>query len=74
MTGNADNRQPSGDGPVATTVRESMSAIRMDFAQANQWVFYGMAIALGVGFLCAGRHPGGAAHPEKAPQEPLARR
>ncbi|KRD11917.1 MULTISPECIES: MFS transporter [unclassified Streptomyces] len=74
VTGNADNRQPSGDGPVATTVRESMSAIRMDFAQANQWVFYGMAIALGVGFLCAGRHPGGAAHPEKAPQEPLARR
>jgi hypothetical protein len=38
-----------------------MSAIRMDFAEANQWVFYGMAIALGVAFLCALRHPGGKA-------------
>jgi hypothetical protein len=33
-----------------------------------------MAIALGIGFLCAGRHPGGTAHTEKTPQEPLARR
>ena len=30
----------------------------MDFAEANQWVFYGMAIALGIAFLCALRHPG----------------
>lgn len=36
-----------------------MSAIRMDFAEANQWVFCGMAITLGVAFLCALRHPGG---------------
>ncbi len=32
--------------------------IRMDFAEANQWVFYGMAIALGVAFLFALRRPG----------------
>lgn len=63
VTGNADNRQPSGDGAVARTVRESMSSIRMDFAQANQWVFYGMAIALGIGFLGALRHPGGTGRP-----------
>ncbi|MET4922868.1 hypothetical protein P3L51_10990 [Streptomyces sp. PSRA5] len=34
----ADTRQPSGVGDVARTVRESMDAIRMDFAEANQWV------------------------------------
>ncbi|CAM5739215.1 hypothetical protein SALBM311S_11046 [Streptomyces alboniger] len=39
-------------------MRDSMNAIRMDFAEANQWVFYGMAIALGIGFVCALMHPG----------------
>ncbi|MFJ7049889.1 MFS transporter [Streptomyces sp. NPDC101112] len=58
VTGNPDSQAPSGEGPVATAMRDSMDAIRMDFAEANQWVFYGMAIALGVGFLCALRHPG----------------
>ncbi len=43
---------------MADTVRESMPAIRMDFAEANQWVFYGMAIALGIAFLVSLRHPG----------------
>ncbi|MET7652429.1 MULTISPECIES: MFS transporter [unclassified Streptomyces] len=66
ITGNADDRQLSGDGPVARTVRESMSAIRMDFAEANQWVFYGMAVALGIGYLCALRHPGGRSGTETA--------
>ncbi|WP_405594034.1 hypothetical protein [Streptomyces sp. NBC_01092] len=47
-----------------------MNAIRMDFAEANQWVFYGMAIALGVGFLCAIRHPGGHAVTPKEATEP----
>lgn len=59
ITGQADARTPTGDGPVATTMRDAMSSIRMDFAEANQWVFYGMAVALGIGFLCALRHPGG---------------
>ncbi|MFE7171249.1 MFS transporter [Streptomyces sp. NPDC057616] len=59
VTGNADARTPTGDGPAATTMRNAMSAIRMDFAEANQWVFYGMAVALGIGFLCALAHPGG---------------
>lgn len=58
MTGNPDAKTPTGEGPVATVMRDSMNAIRMDFAEANQWVFYGMAIALGIGFVCALMHPG----------------
>ncbi|WP_443080343.1 MFS transporter [Streptomyces sp. SP18BB07] len=58
VTGNPDSQAPGGDSEVATVMRDSMDAIRMDFAEANQWVFYGMAIALGIGFLCALRHPG----------------
>ncbi|MFC8243805.1 hypothetical protein [Streptomyces chartreusis] len=61
ITGNGDSSTPTGTGPAATAARNAMNAIRMDFAEANQWVFYGMAIALGVGFLCAIRHPGGRA-------------
>jgi EmrB/QacA subfamily drug resistance transporter len=61
VTGNGDARPPTGTGPAAEAMRDAMSAIRMDFAEANQWVFYGMAIALGVAFLCALRHPGGKA-------------
>ena len=58
VTGNADTREPAGDGRIATLMRDSMDAIRLDFAEANQWVFYGMAIALGIAYLCAHRHPG----------------
>ncbi|NKI42683.1 MFS transporter [Streptomyces sp. LD120] len=58
VTGNPDAQQPSGDGPVATVMRRSMDAVRMDFAEANQWVFYGMAIACALAYLCAIRHPG----------------
>ncbi|MFD9500043.1 MFS transporter [Streptomyces sp. NPDC060035] len=58
VTGNGDARQPSGEGKVAEVMRDSMGAIRMDFAQANQWVFYCMAAALAVAFLCALCHPG----------------
>ncbi len=58
VTGNPDAQSPTGEGPIATAMRESMNAIRMDFAEANQWVFYGMAIALGIAFLCSLRHPG----------------
>jgi EmrB/QacA subfamily drug resistance transporter len=64
IAGSGDTRQPSGSGTAATTMRDAMSTIRMDFAQANQWVFYGMAIALGIGFFCALRHPGGTAQAE----------
>ncbi|MGW0578871.1 MFS transporter [Streptomyces sp. NPDC002920] len=59
ITGHADTRTPTGDGPAATAMRDAMSSVRMDFAEANQWVFYGMAVALGIGYLCALRHPGG---------------
>nr|WP_240967680.1 MFS transporter [Streptomyces composti] len=59
VSGSADTRVPEGSGTAAETMREVMAAVRMDFAEANQWVFYGMAIALGLAFLCALRHPGG---------------
>ncbi|WTF11424.1 MFS transporter [Streptomyces sp. NBC_01613] len=72
MTGNADTRQPTGNGAVAEATRDAMSSIRADFAQANQWVFYGMAVALGLAYLCALRHPGdratAAPAKEQAPQ------
>ncbi|MGW2048479.1 MFS transporter [Streptomyces sp. NPDC001858] len=74
VTGTADDQQFSGGGAVADTVRESMSAIRMDFAEANQWVFYGMAVALGIGFLGALRHPGGAARSEETSEDLRVRR
>ncbi|WP_186778458.1 MFS transporter [Streptomyces salinarius] len=61
ITGNADTRTPTGDGPTQTAMRDAMPAIRLDFAEANQWVFYGMAVALAVGYFCALRHPGGRA-------------
>ncbi|WP_217244892.1 MFS transporter [Streptomyces sp. AC602_WCS936] len=64
ITGNADTRTPSGDGTLETTMREAMPAIRMDFAEANQWIFYGMAIALAIGYFCALRHPGGRVAPQ----------
>lgn len=68
VTGNADARQPSGEGKVAEVMRDSMGAIRMDFAQANQWVFYCMSAALAVAFLCALCHPG--TRVVTAPEEP----
>ncbi|WP_370269566.1 MFS transporter [Streptomyces sp. V4I8] len=69
ITGNGDSSPPTGTGPAATTMRDAMGAVRMDFAEANQWVFYGMAIALGIGFLCALRHPGGRAVTADTPEE-----
>ncbi|MFD6819016.1 MFS transporter [Streptomyces sp. NPDC060085] len=63
VTGNGDARTPTGTGPAASAARDAMSSVRMDFAEANQWVFYGMAIALGIGYLIALRHPGGKGTP-----------
>lgn len=31
--------EPAGDGRTATLMRDSMDAIRLDFAEANRWVF-----------------------------------
>ncbi|MET9419532.1 MFS transporter [Streptomyces sp. NPDC006540] len=67
VTGHADDRAPSGAGDGARIMRDSMDAIRMDFAEANQWVFYGMAMALALAFLCALRHPGTRVTEEPAP-------
>ncbi|QKW10353.1 MFS transporter [Streptomyces sp. NA04227] len=58
VTGHPDDQEPSGGGGSAAVMRKAMSAIRMDFAEANQWVFYGMAIACGIAFLCSLAHPG----------------
>ncbi|MFD9030934.1 MFS transporter [Streptomyces sp. NPDC059567] len=58
ITGHPDGQGPTGDGPVARALQGAGDAIRMDFAEANQWVFYGMAIALAIAFLCALAHPG----------------
>ncbi|MET9734602.1 MFS transporter [Streptomyces sp. NPDC006458] len=58
IMGAGDSSPPTGTGPAAETMRDAMGAVRMDFAEANQWVFYGMAVALGIAFLCALRHPG----------------
>ncbi|MEG8278739.1 MFS transporter [Streptomyces sp. AHA2] len=74
VTGNGDARPPTGSGPGAEATRDAMSAIRMDFAEANQWVFYGMAVALGLAFLCALRHPGGKAEAQAPAEEPVAGR
>ncbi|MFG3284796.1 MFS transporter [Streptomyces sp. NPDC048111] len=76
VTGNGDARVPSGTGSAATAARDAMSGVRMDFAEANQWVFYGMAIALGIAFLIALRHPGGKVTPPtslpmEAPAPPI---
>ncbi|MEW2633784.1 MFS transporter [Streptomyces sp. NPDC048389] len=76
VTGHADDRAPTGSGEQAQLMRDSMDAIRLDFAEANQWVFYGMAIALALAFLCALLHPGTrvtghpAAVPTRADGEP----
>ncbi|MHC3817274.1 MFS transporter [Streptomyces sp. DT9] len=77
VTGNADARQPTGHGRAAELTRESMQAVRLDFAEANQWVFYSMAGALVLAFICSLWHPGtrvtedaGAAHPEDPAPSP----
>ncbi|OQQ18637.1 MFS transporter [Streptomyces sp. M41(2017)] len=70
VTGNGDARTPTGTGPAASAARDAMSSVRMDFAEANQWVFYGMAIALGIGYLIALRHPGGKGTPAVTEGEP----
>ncbi|MFE5539547.1 MFS transporter [Streptomyces sp. NPDC056492] len=58
VIGHPDDRAPTGDGPTATLMRSSFEDVHMDFARANQWVFYGMAIALGLAWLCTLLHPG----------------
>ncbi|MER8184470.1 MFS transporter [Kitasatospora sp. NPDC094015] len=47
-----------GSGTPAGVDSTVLQQIRMDFAEANQPVLYGMAAALVVAFLCARLHPG----------------
>ncbi|MEU6080864.1 MFS transporter [Streptomyces sp. NPDC047108] len=71
VTGQADDRTPTGESPLAQLGSEAMSSIRMDFAEANQVVFYCMAGALAVAFLCSAFHPGTrVTGGEQEPQEP----
>ncbi|NJQ07101.1 MFS transporter [Streptomyces lonarensis] len=58
VTGQTGSRGPGGDGPLAETLRNAAGAIRLDFAEANRWVFYGMAIAMALAFVCSWFHPG----------------
>ncbi|MFJ1703788.1 MFS transporter [Kitasatospora sp. NPDC088346] len=47
-----------GSGTPGGVDSTLLGQIRADFAEANQRVFYGMAAALAVAFVCALRHPG----------------
>ncbi|KOY56843.1 MFS transporter [Streptomyces sp. XY332] len=58
VTGHPDDRSPTGGGPTSTLLRSAFEAVHMDFAEANQWVFYGMSVSLGVAYLCTLLHPG----------------
>ncbi|GLF99731.1 MFS transporter [Streptomyces yaizuensis] len=59
VAGHGGGRGPvAGEGPVGSALRGAGDAIRRDFAEANQWVLYGMALALVAAFLCALAHPG----------------
>ena len=48
----------TGNGAPSQATQEVMDAVRRDFAEGNQMVFYGMAAALVVAFVCAHLHPG----------------
>lgn len=58
IAGNGDERRPSGDSALARLGGDALRDIRLDFAEANQVVFYGMAGALALAFVCSGFHPG----------------
>lgn len=58
VTGHPDDHSPTDGGPTSALMRNAFQAVHMDFAEANQWVFYGMSIALGVAYLCTLLHPG----------------
>ncbi|MDT0377493.1 MFS transporter [Streptomyces sp. DSM 42041] len=59
VTGHGDESEPGGSGAVSSFMRETMDAVRMDFAEATQVVFACMAGAMALAFLCAHLHPGG---------------
>ncbi|EST35913.1 hypothetical protein N566_17050 [Streptomycetaceae bacterium MP113-05] len=59
ITGQGDESRPAGGGPVASLLRETAGAVRMDFAEATQVVLACMAGALTLAFVCAFLHPGG---------------
>ena len=57
---------PQFPAGIPQSVQEQIaSAIKLDFAQANQVVFYGMSAALVVAFVVALLHPGGRVTEEK---------
>ncbi|WP_443065739.1 MFS transporter [Streptomyces sp. NBC_00503] len=58
VTGHPDDHRASGVGPISAVLRTADRAVRMDYAEANQRVFYGMAIAMAAALLCSFLHPG----------------
>ncbi|WUJ32771.1 MFS transporter [Streptomyces sp. NBC_00388] len=70
VTGHGDSRPPTGDGAVATATRHAMGSIRLDFAEANRAVFYGMAGSLAIAFICSYFHPGTRVTSESGPPQP----
>ncbi|WUH72716.1 MFS transporter [Streptomyces sp. NBC_00435] len=58
ITGHPDDHRAIGGGPAGAVLRGAGQAVRTDFAEANQWVFYGMALAMGAALLCTFLHPG----------------
>nr|WP_199814131.1 MFS transporter [Streptomyces sp. NRRL F-5135] len=63
FTGNGGHLVPTGTSPVDRITRDAIGVFRLDFAEANRAVFYGMAISLAVAFVCALFHPGHSRHP-----------
>lgn len=50
--------RPPAEDSASRLPPSVLDAVRMDFAEGNRAVFYGMAAALAVAFLCAHLHPG----------------
>ncbi|MGS2589340.1 MFS transporter [Streptomyces hebeiensis] len=69
FTGNGGHLVPTGTGPVDRITRDAIGVFRLDFAEANRAVFYGMAITLAIAFVCALFHPG---HPDRRRTKPTA--
>ncbi|GAA1159293.1 MFS transporter [Streptomyces hebeiensis] len=65
FTGNGGHLVPTGTGPVDRITRDAIGVFRLDFAEANRAVFYGMAISLTVAFVCALFHSGHSRRPDR---------
>lgn len=61
-SGGATGKPPAGASSLPQAVQERLEATaKLDFAEATQYVLYGMAVALAIAFVFALLHPGGRA-------------